>query len=177
MSSNSLTSESISSVSSDSTESSVSSLTTVSESSESSISDISDTSSLSSNSSSSSSLDSDEITRSTLVVEKLTYKDSRVYASVWMDMRYEDSQRIAKYGPALVDFGGTYGNTFIAQDVRKVVNNLKITKVFIEATPALAATYARIWQQTMIDRVNTELWRVRNARKAALEGSDEFELV
>lgn len=110
-------------------------------------------------------------------MEKLKYKDARVYATVWMDMRYEDSIRVNKYGPALVDFGGTYGNTYIPQDVRKVVNNLKITKVFIEATPALAATYARNWQQLMVTRVNEELWRIRNARIAAEEGSDEFELV
>lgn len=149
----------------DSTESSSSSDTNSSDSSSSSLSSFS------------SILDSEEVTRSTLIVDQIVYKNGRAFASVQMDMRYEDSIHLNKYGPAKVDFGGTYGNSYIPEDIRKLVNNLKVTKVFIEATPREAGLQAKAWQAAMVTRVNAELWKIRNLRKGTPEDSDEFELV
>ena len=100
-----------------------------------------------------------------VVKEELKYKDGWVFASVLLDIRTTDTAFLNQFGPAVVDFGGTYGTNFIPQDLRRVVDELRIVKSFRSCTSLTAAAAdAQLWQNTMVNRVTRAIWDIRNKR-------------
>lgn len=100
-----------------------------------------------------------------VVKEELKYKDGWVFASVLLDIRTTDTDFLNKFGPAIVDFGGTYGTNFIPQDRRRLVDELRVVKSFKSCiSMADAATQAQLWQNTMVNRVTRAIWDIRNQR-------------
>ena len=49
---------------------------------------------------------------------------------VEVDLRHSDAEIIMALGPLYLNFGGTFGETSLARDVRMVVDGLKVTKPF-----------------------------------------------
>ncbi len=113
-----------------------------------------------------------------VVREELTFKDSFVFASVILDIRLTDQAFISKFGPFRVNFGGTYGNTFIPEDLRRIVDELRVVKCFkiIYALGSDAVTKAEaeglLWQNTVADRVDQAIWSARN-RRISLQNDPE----
>lgn len=100
-----------------------------------------------------------------VVKEALQYKESWVIASVLLDIRSTDTAFIEKYGPVTVDFGGTFGTNFIPQDLRRVVDELRVKKSFKHCTSLItAAEDAQLWQNEMVNRVTRGIWDARNNR-------------
>lgn len=158
--------------SSESLESTGSSDSSLTESENSSASDSSNSSvSLSSNSDSSSTFRETYPVHplSYVIKEALTFRDSWVFASVLLDLRTTDQSFINQYGPSVVDFGGTFGNTFIPQDLRRVVDELRVKKSFRRDSLAAAKGEAIDWQIEMVKRVEDVIWKAR--QNAVLAGN------
>ena len=112
-----------------------------------------------------------------VVRQELTWKDSWCLAAVLIDLRLTDQAFIQKFGPIKVDFGGTYGSTFIPQDLRRIVDELRVVKSFkvcYGATDAYVKTEqeALLWQNTISDRIDQAIWATRN-RRLGLQGNPE----
>lgn len=96
-----------------------------------------------------------------IVKEELDYKAGWVIASVLFDIRTTDQDNLRKFGPGLVDFGGTYGTNFIPQDIRPIVDELRVKKSFKGTTLALAAEDAKLWQSTIVEKATAAIWAAR----------------
>lgn len=104
-----------------------------------------------------------------VIKEELSFKSSWVIAGVLLDIRTTDQDIIAQFGPADVDFGGTFGGSFIPQDIRRVVDELRVKKSFKHEDLQQAAAEARLWQNAITERVSDAIWAAR--QKSLLVGA------
>jgi hypothetical protein len=107
-----------------------------------------------------------------VIREAFTYKSSRVLAAVLLDIRTTDTDLIDKFGPSLVDFGGTFGVNFIPQDIRRVVDELRVVKSFVAPTIGQAEADATAWQIYVTNKVAEAIWAAR-AKSAEVGNSVE----
>lgn len=120
----------------------------------------------------------DDYPLSSVVREELVAVNGAVDGIIGIDLNLIDQRLVERYGPAIVDFGGTFGITlanpagiFIAQDMRPIKTGMKITKRFAVANhPDYASVAADEWQNEMTQRIGTALGILRTTDQQVVLG-------
>jgi len=160
-SSSSISDVSSSSTSSTCTTSSASSVTSLSSSSSKSSRSSQTSGSESSSSASSSSISSESSPWDTewfslLYCPSPTVKDYTIDARVEVDLRHSDAVVLEALGPLTVDFGGEFGETALAEDIRTIRDGLRVSKSFDIVEDA------EEWQDALTQTLREGLEELRN---------------
>jgi hypothetical protein len=115
---------------------------------------------------------------SSVVREPLEPKKGSVWAKVGIDLNFIDRLLVDRYGPANVDFGGTFGATpeniqgcFLYQDIRSLVTGMLVEKEFlVPGHPDQAAVAAAEWLEVVTQRVGLALGILRTQDRHVVLG-------
>lgn len=115
---------------------------------------------------------------SSIVREQLVATSGWIEGRVGLDLNQIDQVLVERYGPATVDFGGTFGvsvdlpaGVFLAQDLKPLKSGMSVTKRFlVTGRPDLAAIAADEWLETVTARIGTALGAVRTTDAAVVLG-------
>lgn len=115
---------------------------------------------------------------SSVVREPLEPKKGSVWARLGIDLNFIDRLLVDRYGPANVDFGGTFGATpeniqgvFLYQDIRSLVTGMLVEKEFsVPGHPDQAAVAATEWLEVVTQRVGLALGILRTQDRHVVLG-------
>ena len=116
---------------------------------------------------------------STVIREPLEACSGDIEATIGIDLCYVDNALLGRYGPARVDFGGTFGITvanpagiLIPQDFKALNSGIQISKMFCApGNPAWAQVAAEDWLNQISIRIGTALGILRATDKEVVLGS------
>jgi hypothetical protein len=115
---------------------------------------------------------------SSVVREELEAINGAIDATIGIDLNHIDQKLVERYGPAVVDFGGTFGQTndnpagvFLAQDMRPIKSGMKVTKRFTsQGHSDWAQVAAAEWQDAVTQRIGTALGIMRTTDQQVVLG-------
>jgi hypothetical protein len=121
----------------------------------------------------------DDYPLSSVVREQLNAKTGGIEATVGVDLNLIDQRLVDRFGPAMVDFGGVFGQTvlnpagvFLPQDMRAVKAGISVSKRFLVPNkPQWAADAAAEWLNTMTQRIGTALGVLRTQDQQVVLGN------
>lgn len=115
---------------------------------------------------------------SSVVREPLAAKGGDIIGTVGIDLNFVDRELVDRYGPARVDFGGTFGVTpenpqgvFVPQDLQELNTGMEVSKTFtVPRHPEQAQVAGNEWLQVITERVGIALGILRTMDRNVVLG-------
>jgi hypothetical protein len=96
-------------------------------------------------------------------------RNSTVVATIGLDLNLVDQKLLSEYGPAVVDFGGTFGAVFVAQRLLPLSTGMQVVQNFVvQGHVDQASDAATLWLTAVTSRIATAIVALRTTDQSVV---------